>query len=205
MSAILSLGLGYLIGSVSPAALMGKINNVNLKKEGTKNLGATNTMLVLGRSAGIFVMLLDILKSFCAHRLAKWLFPQLAVAGLIACIGAIIGHCFPVFLHFQGGKGLAAFGGMILAYRAWFFPAIVIPGLLLMAIFNTGVAMPLLATVLFPLLIWFTGGTAAEILCAVLAGLFIIAMHKSNLKKAWQKKDTVFVRQFFRDHVFKKK
>lgn len=204
MSAILSLGLGYLIGSVSPAALMGKLKNVNLKEEGTKNLGATNTTLVLGRAAGMFVMLCDILKSFFAHRLAKWLFPQLAVAGLIACIGAIIGHCFPVFLRFQGGKGLAAFGGMVLAYEPWFFAAIVIPGLVLMGIFNTGVAMPLLGSVLFPLLVYFTGGTAAEILCAVLAGVFIIAMHWSNLQKAREKKDVVFVREFFKNNLFKK-
>ena len=63
MQAILSLGLGYFIGSISPAALLAKLKHVNLKEEGTKNLGATNTTIVLGRAAGIFVMIFDILKS----------------------------------------------------------------------------------------------------------------------------------------------
>lgn len=205
MQAILSLGLGYLIGSISPAALMGKIKKVNLREEGTKNLGATNTMLVLGRAAGILVMVFDIFKAFLSAKLAKYLFPQLAVAGMVACIGAILGHCFPLFLHFQGGKGLAAFGGMVLAYEPWFFAAIVIPGLVLMAIFNTGVCMPMLASIMFPALVWLRSGDWMQTVMAVLAGLLIIAMHWSNLQKAREHRDVVKVKDFFRDIVFKKK
>lgn len=204
MHAILSLGLGYLIGSISPAALLGKIRNVNLKEEGTKNLGATNTMLLLGRSAGVLVMVFDIFKSFLSAKLARLLFPQLMVAGMIACIGAILGHCFPLFLHFQGGKGLAAFGGMVLAYEPWFFVAIVIPGLILMGIFNTGVCMPMLASVMFPVLVWLRSGDRVQTAMAVIAGILIAAMHWSNLQKARQKQDVVKVKEFFRNIVFKK-
>jgi len=205
MSAILSLGLGYCIGCISPAAWLGKKKNVDLKQEGTKNLGATNTAIVLGRKAGIFVMLFDILKSCLSAKLAKILFPQLVAAGLIACLGTIIGHCYPITMHFQGGKGLAAFGGMVLSYRLWFFPVIVLPGLVLMAIFNTGAAMPFLATILFPCLIAYSGGLWQEILVAVLAGMFILFMHRDNLKRAREKNDVVPFSEFLKNTLFKKK
>lgn len=204
MEAVLSLGLGYLIGSLSPAALISKRKNVNLKEEGTGNLGATNTTIVLGPAAGIFVMLFDILKSFFASKIAKWLFPQLLIAGMLACIGAIIGHCFPIFLHFQGGKGLAAFGGMVLAYKPWFFVAIVIPGVILMLLLDTGVVVPMLASVMFPVMTYLYGRSIPETLCAAVASLFIVIMHWSNLKKAKKRQDFIQVGDFFKKVLSKK-
>lgn len=198
MQAIMSLGLGYLIGSISPAALLGRIKHVNLKEEGTGNLGATNTAFVLGKASGIFVMIFDILKSFFSAKLAKLLFPHLLVAGMIACIGAILGHCFPVFLHFQGGKGLAAFGGMVLAYKPLFFLQIIIPGIVLMLITDSGAVMPALASILFPSLVWLHRGDIAETLLAILAGVILIAVHWTNLQNAKHKNDSLFVREFFK-------
>lgn len=205
MEAILSFGMGYCIGCISPAAWIGKKKNVDLKQEGTKNLGATNTAIVLGRSAGIFVMLFDILKSYLSAKLAKVLFPHLVAAGLIACLGVIVGHCFPATMHFQGGKGLAAFGGMVLSYKAWFFPAIVLPGLVLMAIFNTGACMPFLASILFPCLIAWQNGCWQEILVAMLTGCFILFMHRDNLKRAKEKNDVVPFSTFLKNTLFQKK
>lgn len=205
MHAIMSLSFGYLIGCIHPAALLSKLKNVDLKKEGTKNLGATNTAIVLGRASGILVMVLDILKSFFASRLARALFPQLAIAGMLASIGAIVGHCFPVFLHFQGGKGLAAFGGMVLAYNPWFFLIIVIPGVLLMILLNTGVAVPMAGCVMFPLLTWFWGCSIPHTLCALIASAFVFGMHWSNLQKAINNKDVISTRNFFKNILFKKK
>lgn len=204
MSAILSLGMGYLVGCISPAAWISKKKHVDLKKEGTKNLGATNTAIVLGRKAGIFVMFFDILKSYLSARIARVLFPQLVAAGLIACFGVILGHCFPVTMHFQGGKGLAAFGGMVLSYRLWFFPVIVVPGLILMAIFNTGAAMPFLASIMFPFLIALTEGSWQEILVAVITGCFILFMHRDNLKRAKEKNDVVPFSDFLKNTLFQK-
>ena len=117
MKAILALGMGYCVGCVSPAAFVSKKKNVDLKAEGTKNLGATNTALVLGRYAGYFVLFFDVLKSFVSYKLARILFPHLRLAGLIAGIGVILGHCFPATMNFQGGKGLASFGGLVLSPR----------------------------------------------------------------------------------------
>lgn len=205
MQAILSLGMGYLIGCISPAAWISKKKNVNLKETGTRNLGATNTTLVLGRAAGVFVLFFDILKSFFAARLARRLFPHLVIAGMIAAFGAILGHCFPVFLNFQGGKGLAAFGGMILAYNIWFFVGIVTFGILLMTLLNTGVAAPIMGCIVFPILVGLKSHSFPDTFMAFLASALIFAMHWTNLLKAIRHNDVISTKNFYKDILFKKK
>ncbi len=203
MEALLSLSIGYCIGCISPAAWVSKRHHVDLKQEGTKNLGATNTMILLGRSAGFFVMFLDILKSYLSARVAKVLFPHLVAAGLIACLGAIIGHCYPLTMHFQGGKGLAAFGGMILSYSIRFVPLILLPGLTLMVLLDTGVAVPFVASLMFPFLVAFSDGAWQEILVAALTGCLILYTHRDNLKRAMEKNDVIQVTTFLREILFK--
>ena len=141
----------------------------------------------------------------CLAKLAKLVFPHLAVAGMLASIGCILGHCFPVFMRFQGGKGLASYGGMILEYNPWFFLAIVVPGVILMTLLNTGVVVPMLASVMFPILVYFYSKSLADTVLAVLIGIFIIIMHWENLKKAKAKKDFISTRSFYKDILFKKK
>ena len=113
--------LAYLIGSLSPSALLAKIKHKNLKKEGTGNLGATNTTLVFGKMFGFLVMVLDIFKGFLAVKITAWIVPEVEWLAILAGFCAVIGHCFPFYLKFKGGKGLAAFGGVILAYNPLFF------------------------------------------------------------------------------------
>ena len=83
------LGIGYLFGCISPAAILGKLQNVNLKKEGTGNLGATNTALVLGPRSGMVVLVSDIVKTFLSAKVSCALFPDLLHAGMFTCIGCI--------------------------------------------------------------------------------------------------------------------
>lgn len=203
MSAILSLGMGYLIGCISPAAWVGKKKNINLKEEGTGNLGATNTAITVGRRAGIFVLFFDVLKSFFAARLAKILFPQLLMANFIAGLGVILGHCFPVFMHFQGGKGLAAFGGIIWEYNPLFFVIIVISGVTLATILNTGVAAPILGCFLFPILVWFHSHDLMTLLYALMVSGVIFALHWTNLIKSITHNDVISSKEFYENVLFK--
>ena len=162
MTAIMSLGLGYLVGCLNTAVLVSKVRNVNLKAEGTGNLGATNTAFVLGKKAGIFVLIFDVAKSFLSYKIAKWLFPKLLIAGILASIGCILGHCFPVFMGFEGGKGLAAFGGLILAYSPRIFLAIVTAGVILMFVCNTGVVAPFMGCLAFPVMVYYSSHDLLE-------------------------------------------
>jgi len=196
MSAVLSLAMGYLIGCISPSAWIAKKKNVDLTKDVTQNLGATNTAYVLGKKAGIFVMIFDIAKSFFSYKLAKVLFPQLAVAGILACIGTILGHCFPFNMGFHGGKGLAAFGGLILAYSPCMFLIIITVGIILMFVFDTGVIAPFMGVVMFPVMVYYSGHDGLETLVVVLASGIIFLTHLSNFKMAKQKKDVVKTKEF---------
>ena len=196
MTAIMSLGFGYLIGCINPAMAISRVKKVNLREEGTGNLGATNTAYVLGKRAGYFVLFFDIFKSFLSYKIAKWLFPKLLIAGILASIGCILGHCFPVTMHFQGGKGLAAFGGLILAYSPWMFLTIITVGITLMFVCNTGVIAPFMGCVLFPVLTYFSGHDTLELLAVTAASAIIFATHFSNFRMARRKEDVVNTKDF---------
>lgn len=194
MQAILSLGLGYLIGCISPAAFVSKKKNVDLKQEGTKNLGATNTALVLGKKAGYFVLFFDMLKSIFSYKIARILFPQLMVAGVIASIGVILGHCFPVFLNFQGGKGLAAFGGLVLAHDPLLFVILLSFGIFLSFLLDYGVYLAISAAALFPILSYLRSGDIHTFFATAASGAIIIATHWSNLRRAITHEDPIHTR-----------
>ena len=203
MEVFLSLILGYAMGCLNPAAWIGKKNHIDLKQAGTGNLGATNTTMVLGRKAGAFVLVFDVAKSFIAARLARWLFPQLAVSGMLASIGVILGHCFPITMHFSGGKGLAAFGGMMLAYNPVVFVIVVLSGIGIMVLLDIGVAAPLLGTVMFPLLAYLFSHDIPTTACAVIASMIILCTHLDNVHKTREHSD-MKVKNYFRDILFKK-
>lgn len=204
MEVFLSLILGYAMGCLNPAAWIGKKNHIDLKQAGTGNLGATNTTMVLGRKAGAFVLIFDVAKSFLAARLARWLLPQLAVSGMLASIGVILGHCFPITMHFSGGKGLAAFGGMMLAYNPVVFVIVVLSGIGIMVLLDIGVAAPLLGTVMFPALTFLFSHDVPSTVCAVIASVIILYTHLDNVNKTRAHSD-VKVKNYFRDVLFKKK
>nr|MBQ8245358.1 glycerol-3-phosphate acyltransferase [Oscillospiraceae bacterium] len=194
MKALLALGMGYAVGCISPAAWVSKKKNVNLKQEGTKNLGATNTALVMGRKAGYFVLFFDMFKSVFSYKLARFLFPQLVAAGIIACIGVILGHCFPVFMHFQGGKGLAAFGGLVLAHSVRMFLLLLSFGIVVAFILDYGVYLAVSAAALFPILNYLRSGNVQESIIAAIASTIIIAMHWGNLRRAITREDPIHTR-----------
>lgn len=179
----ISMALGYTLGAFHPAAIISIFKKKNLKENGTGNLGATNTMLVFGKWLGILVMVLDILKAFVAVRLARALYPALPWAGLLAGLCAIVGHMFPIFLRFQGGKGLACFGGMLLAHDPGLFLILLLIGIALMLITNYGVAMPFSAASLAPILGGLRAHSWGVFSLLLAAGGLVIFKHRENIGK----------------------
>lgn len=113
--------LGYLLGNFSPAFLFGKTKGYDIREEGSGNVGATNVFLLVGKYAFFMTAILDILKAFASWKICQLLFPDLATAGPLAGAACIVGHLYPVFLRFKGGKGLASLGGVVLAWSwKWF-------------------------------------------------------------------------------------
>lgn len=194
MHAFLSICLGYLMGCMSPAALVGRKKNINLRREGTKNLGATNTALVMGQKAGWFVLIFDMFKSWISYKVARLLFPHLAVAGVLAGFGVILGHCFPVFMGFRGGKGLAAFGGLVLAHDPVQFVVLLSLGIVLALLLNYGVYLAVSASLLFPFFSYFRSGSLPVFLTTALVGGLVFGMHTGNLRRAITGEDPIHTR-----------
>lgn len=115
MQYLLAIILGYLLGCSSMAYYIGRFKKTDIRTAGSGNLGASNATVLFGWSAGVAVALHDIGKAVIAVIAAKWLFPQLEYAGAAAGVACVLGHIFPFYLGFRGGKGLASYFGMVLA------------------------------------------------------------------------------------------
>lgn len=111
---LIALG-AYIIGSSSMAFYLGKLTKKDVGKNGSGNLGASNTVILLGWKAGVLVGVHDIVKAILSVLLAQWIFPDLDYAGAVAGVACILGHIFPFYLGFKGGKGLASYIGMTIA------------------------------------------------------------------------------------------
>lgn len=189
MRYIVSIIIGYLLGALSPAALFGKLKNVDLKKEGSKNLGASNAWITLGKKYFFVIMVLDIGKSWLAAQIAWMLFPQIPEIGYVASLGAILGHIFPFYLKFKGGKGLAAFGGMVCSFNFWLLVFYLIFGFGLTQIFNHSWVMPFMTALSFPFVVWFKTKDVAITVVVVIASVIILIMHWGNMIKAFKGTD----------------
>lgn len=115
-AALAAAGLGYAIGNINPAYVMGLRKGYDIRKKGSGNAGATNLMILEGKKAGAFVMSFDISKAAVSVGLARRALGANKYAGEIAGAACILGHMYPALMHFRGGKGLACLGGVILAF-----------------------------------------------------------------------------------------
>ena len=115
MEYLIAAVLGYLLGTSSMALYLSRLQKVNLRAGGSGNLGASNTVQLMGWKAGVLVGLHDIGKAVLAVWLAGKLFGALPYIGAVAGVSCVLGHIFPFYLKFKGGKGFASFFGMTLA------------------------------------------------------------------------------------------
>lgn len=202
ISIILSILIGYFLGALNPAAWLSRRKQTDLREQGTGNLGATNTLLVLGKRYGAFVMLFDIMKAFIAVKLAEKLFPTFALAGLLAGSSAVVGHVYPFYLGFKGGKGLAAFAGLVLGVDSTLFLLLALISIALMLIINYSVAMPMSAGALFPILYGLHTGSTVAFMISSAVSILIICKHYSNISKARSGED-VKIRDYIKEHLFR--
>lgn len=127
MERIICLIIGYVFGLFQTAYIYGKAHGVDIRQMGSGNAGTTNTLRVFGTKAGLIVFVGDVLKCALAVFAARILYSssRADIAYLLmmyAAMGAILGHNFPCYLQFRGGKGIAATAGLILALHPAFIP-----------------------------------------------------------------------------------
>lgn len=107
--------LGYLLGSSNLAYFLSRMKKTDLTAAGTGNLGASNTVVLMGWKAGVAVAVHDAGKALLAVLLARMFYPDLPHVGAVAGVASVLGHIFPFYLKFKGGKGFAAYIGMTIA------------------------------------------------------------------------------------------
>ncbi|MEW9669730.1 glycerol-3-phosphate 1-O-acyltransferase PlsY [Ammoniphilus sp. 3BR4] len=114
MNTVIAIAAGYLLGSISFSYLIAKkVAGIDIRHHGSGNAGATNTLRVLGKGPGMLVLLLDALKGMAAVWLALWISNGDHVIAALAGAAAILGHNWPIFFGFKGGKGVATTIGVI--------------------------------------------------------------------------------------------
>ncbi len=105
--------LSYLIGAISTSIIICRIKNIDIRRVGSGNAGATNTLRALGKKYGAIVLTLDILKGFLPTIIARILSPESLILPVSCAFATVIGHVFPIYFSFKGGKGAATFIGAI--------------------------------------------------------------------------------------------
>ncbi|MFJ6208837.1 glycerol-3-phosphate 1-O-acyltransferase PlsY [Lysinibacillus sp. NPDC092081] len=178
----------YLIGSIPSGLWIGKIfYKTDIRQHGSGNLGATNTFRILGKKAGIVVTIMDVLKGTAAVLLvALPIFSEVSIHSLILGLVAVIGHMFPIFAGFRGGKAVATSAGVLLGY-SWplfvlLFIAFIVTLKLTKIVSLTSMIAALVA-LLYSIVYYFvTGDFALGILVACLF-TFIIYRHRANIAR----------------------
>ncbi|MCK9604023.1 MAG: glycerol-3-phosphate 1-O-acyltransferase PlsY [Candidatus Omnitrophica bacterium] len=198
---ILAIIISYLLGSIPTAYIYGRVfKKIDIRKLGSGNVGATNALRVLGKRAGIIVLLLDILKgSIAVVFLGDLLAPKMIIsdeaARVILGLACISGHNWTIFLNFKGGKGVATTFGvllglalriaglkmvLLLAILTW-LSVFIISRIVSLASVVTAIGLPLYALlfkVSFPV-----------VLLSSILSIFLILRHRSNLKRLLQGKE----------------
>lgn len=189
--ALLAL-IGYLLGSIPTAVWVGKLKyGMDVREHGSKNAGATNTFRVLGQKAGIIVLLVDVFKGASAVLLPYFLFSYswtddtLIHLKIIAGISAVLGHIFPLFAQFNGGKGVATSLGIIIGLQPIAALVCLFVFLVIFVLFNYVSLGAIIAAITFPFVVEFllnNTNLALRVFSIILA-IAVVASHHKNIKR----------------------
>ena len=177
---LLAALIGYLLGSSNMAIYVAKLKGVDLRAGGSGNPGASNAVTLMGWKAGVLVGIHDIGKAVLAVWLCSRLFPASPHSGVVAGAACVLGHIFPFYMRFRGGKGFAAYLGMIAALN-WRFALAVGVAIVLIVLVTDYIVLSTMTTVVsFPVLCAVSHNfVAAALVCLV--SLVIIYKHRANL------------------------
>jgi glycerol-3-phosphate acyltransferase PlsY len=180
---ILFAFLSYLVGAFPTGYILFRASEKkDIRSFGSRATGATNVLRLKGWRYAVPVALVDLLKGFCPAFLAMKIFHDIGFAALCASL-AVVGHCFPVYIGFKGGKGLSAAGGAM-------FSLALLPALLSLVVFIITVGLTryvslgsILAALFFPLFLWLLQLPANLVLLSLPILLVILFRHRENMKR----------------------
>lgn len=181
---LLVIVVSYLLGSVSFSVLLAKLlKGIDIRQYGSGNAGATNTLRVLGKGPAILVLLLDVMKGIAAVWLGAWVGGYGTWAPALCGIAAIIGHNWPLYFRFRGGKGIATTIGVMATIS--FLPALIAGIIAILSIVITRYVSlgSLIFVALTPVFLLFTGFTQPELWTSIIIAVFAFWRHRTNIVK----------------------
>ena len=182
LSIFLGATMAYLLGSIPSGLWIGrKFFQIDIRQHGSGNLGATNSFRILGKKAGTIVLLMDLLKGSISVLLLKQMDLH-GVSPLIIALFSVIGHTYPLFANFKGGKAVATFAGVILAYQ----PVLFLIGLgifILTLAISKMVSFTSMLTISIGVLLSLYFQDMVLTTIALLADIFIIYRHRTNIQR----------------------
>jgi glycerol-3-phosphate acyltransferase PlsY len=199
LNLVLSFVLAYLLGSIPSAVWIGKrFHNIDIREHGSGNAGTTNTIRVLGWATGIPVLIIDIAKGWLASmlpvlfHLADHGSALLVNMQLMTGIIAILGHVFPLFAGFRGGKGVATVFGVFLALQPLL--TFCVMGVFLIVLFITGIVSvsSMSAGISFPVLLFLFFNTPSTLfkVFSIIVGIALLVTHRTNIGRLWRGEET---------------
>jgi acyl phosphate:glycerol-3-phosphate acyltransferase len=186
------LVIGYLIGCIQSSYLIGKyVYKVDIREHGSGNAGATNTSRTLGKKAGASVFALDVSKAIAGFIIGAYIFGGEGsfnsgygfLPGLYTGVGVMLGHNFPFYMNFKGGKGVASFLGMLFAFDLKIAILTYSIGMLFTIMFKYISLASMVMSVVFVILLVITGQSLEVVALAVFLSLMIIIRHLENIKR----------------------
>ena len=174
MKLLFIIMMGYLLGCSNMAWYLAKLKKADLRSGGSGNLGASNAVVLLGWKAGVLTAVHDIGKAVLAVLIARWLFPEIEYIDTVAGVSCVLGHIFPFYLKFRGGKGFASYWGMTLALN-WKLALAIAVAVIAVTILTDYIVCGTLTTIFsVPVYMMFTRGwIIALILCIATAVIFV--------------------------------
>ncbi|OAB44261.1 glycerol-3-phosphate 1-O-acyltransferase PlsY [Paenibacillus glacialis] len=188
---MISLIMSYLLGSISFSVLLAKmLKGIDIRQHGSGNAGATNTLRILGKGPAIVVLCLDVLKGIIAVWLGKWLGGDAAWIPALCGIAAIIGHNWPLYFHFRGGKGVATTIGVVVTLS--FLPALIAGIIAILSIVKTRYVSlgSLIFVALTPAVMLLLGGYPwPTFWSSLIIAVFVFFRHRTNIVKMVQHRE----------------
>lgn len=181
----------YLLGSIPTGFLVARAKGIDIRTVGSGNIGATNAIRVLGKPAGMFVLLMDVLKGYAA---CTWLCDGLLVVlgasttdtelyRILAGITAVLGHNFTCWLRFKGGKGIATSCGVFFALAPLAAGLALASWIIVLALTRYASVASILASVVLPTTVWLTPNSFTLRIVTTVLGLLAIYKHRTNIKR----------------------
>ena len=188
---ILLLACSYFLGNVNPALIIARLKKgIDIRDFNSKNAGATNTVMTVGFRWGIVVMVFDILKGTIPVLVARSLFEEQPFIWVLAGFFAILGHVFPFFYKFKGGKGTATYAGLLFGISPLFGLFVFISFFIILLITDYIVISTIFSVMFVPIYIYFfTDLGLYPVLILILIACISILKHLENIKRLLEGKE----------------